>query len=280
MSPATKDVRDIINSDLLASVRSFWFSHIPDQDAAVLPGREHMKPWFFGDEQFDQGCVYVPLICSDGHGDTPTDKHAAISKHFAEATEAIRSLDPSTDTILAALDGASPNDWLAAVLLLDQVPRNCYRGADAHIVFNLFDPLARAVTRRAIALGIPTSPDMKYFGCRRMWFYLPLMHSEELDAHDQAVAEYKEMGADFKALLAQPSAATSEQDRRCGEVLAANKEAAEKFLQTNLEFEVKHRDIIAKFGRYPHRNGPLGREMRPEERDYLDGGGETFGAAV
>lgn len=144
----------------------------------------------------------------------------------------------------------------------------------------MFDPLARAVTRRAIALGIPTSPNMKYFGCRRMWFYLPLMHSEELEAHDQAVAEYKQMGADFKALLAMPSAATSEQDRRCGEVLAANKEAAEKFLQTNLEFEVKHRDIIAKFGRYPHRNGPLGRDMRPEERDYLDGGGETFGAAV
>lgn len=70
MSSSSKDVRDVINSDLLASVRSFWFSHIPDQDAAVLPGREHMKPWFFGDEQFDSSCVYIPLIYLAGHRDT------------------------------------------------------------------------------------------------------------------------------------------------------------------------------------------------------------------
>lgn len=113
-----------------------------------------------------------------------------------------------------------------------------------------------------------------------MWFYLPLMHSEQLEAHDQAVAEYTKMTADFKALLAQPSSAAREQDRQCGEILARNKEAADKFLQNNLEFELRHRDIIAKFGRYPHRNGPLGRDMEPKEQEYLDNGGDTFGAAA
>lgn len=112
-----------------------------------------------------------------------------------------------------------------------------------------------------------------------MWFYLPLMHSEDLETHELAVAQYTQMGDDFRALQAQPSAGVSDQDRWCGKVLAENKEAAQTFLQNGLAFERKHQDIIVKFGRYPHRNAALGRDSTPEEQQYLDNGGETFSAA-
>lgn len=162
------------------------------------------------------------------------------------------------------------------MILLDQVPRNCYRGPQSTIAFRFFDPLALAVTKRAIDLGHPASPNFKYYSSRRMWFYLPLMHSEDLPMHDLAVAQYQQMSDEFRALLAAPAAAETEQDRKCGEVLASNKETAELLLSLNIEFEKKHRDIIVKFGRYPHRNGPLGREMTAAEQEFLDNGGDTF----
>lgn len=163
-------------------------------------------------------------------------------------------------------------------MLLDQIPRNCYRGPDSAIVFQIFDPLALSVARRAIELGIPSSPGFQYFVCQRMWIYLPLMHSEDLAVHDQAVAEYQGLLDDFRAIMDDPSSATDETDRKCGQVLAASRETMEKLLAMNYDFEIKHRDIIARFGRYPHRNGPLGREPTAEEKEYLENGGETFAA--
>ena len=99
------------------------------------------------------------------------------------------------------------------------------------------DPLARAVARRAIAAGFDQATDAKM----RPFFYLPFMHSEFLADQDRCVALY--------AALGDPDLS---------------------------KYATGHRDIIAKFGRFPHRNRVLGRETTQDEQEFLDGGG--FGA--
>ena len=124
---------------------------------------------------------------------------------------------------------------LALVLLCDQIPRNLYRGS-AHAFAT--DPLARSVARRALESGWDraTPPELRIF------FYMPLMHSEDLADQDMAVALFEAHDAETGDL-------------------------------SDLKFAVEHREIIRKFGRFPHRNSMLGRRMTAEERVFLDGGG-------
>lgn len=128
----------------------------------------------------------------------------------------------------AYADGA-----LALILLLDQFPRNLYRGS-AHAFAT--DGAALCVAERAIVRGV----DAARTDALRLFFYLPLMHAENLAAQIRCVALIEALGESF------------------GE---------------NIKFAVEHRDIIARFGRFPHRNHLLGRATTPEERAYLDGGG-------
>ncbi len=128
------------------------------------------------------------------------------------------------------------DDWiettegaLALMILLDQFPRNSYRGT-AHQFAT--DPLARMFARDAVARGHPAAfaPDLRQF------LLMPLMHSEDL--------------ADQDALLP----------------LVAD-------MPETLKYAHIHRDIIARFGRFPHRNAALGRATTDEERAFLDDGG-------
>jgi uncharacterized protein (DUF924 family) len=120
---------------------------------------------------------------------------------------------------------------LALLILLDQFPRNLFRGS-AHAFAT--DQAARMVAERAIARGF----DRQVEASLRAFFYLPYMHSEDLADQTRCVALYEVLG---------------------------NAE--------NLKFAVIHRDIIAKFGRFPHRNRCLGRLTTPEEQAFLDAGG-------
>ncbi|GKT46590.1 uncharacterized protein ColSpa_06771 [Colletotrichum spaethianum] len=171
----------------------------------------------------------------------------------------------------------TPLQWLSLVLLLDQVPRNIYRGSESSIVFKFFDPIAHEIAQHAINAGAPTHNRTKYRVAYRMWFYLPFMHSEDLALHDFAIEQYQQMKDDFDELLADDGSAGSDDQRKCWGVLAVQKESAKDLLETNYDFEMKHRDIIVQFGRYPHRNMAMGRSSTPEEIDYLENGGETFG---
>jgi uncharacterized protein (DUF924 family) len=125
----------------------------------------------------------------------------------------------------------TPEGALALVLLLDQFPRNIFRGS-AHAFAT--DPRAREVADRAIARGF----DQRFEPALRCFFYLPFEHSE--DAQDQArsLALFKALGDD-----------------------------------NYLKYALLHRDIIARFGRFPHRNAVLGRVSTEEERVFLAGGG-------
>lgn len=96
------------------------------------------------------------------------------------------------------------------------------------------DPLARAVADRAISGGF----DQKVTAALRSFFYLPFEHSENLADQD-----------------------------RC---IALNRAAGD---EDNLKWAEIHRDIIRRFGRFPHRNAVLGRKTTPEEQAFLDSGG-------
>ena len=120
---------------------------------------------------------------------------------------------------------------LALVLLLDQVPRNIFRGS-AHAFAT--DPLARQVARQAVERGF----DAKVDPVLRQFFCLPFEHSEDLADQDRAVALCEASGD--------------------GDLL--------KWAQI-------HRDIVVRFGRFPHRNAVLGRSTTREEQAFLDGGG-------
>ena len=134
---------------------------------------------------------------------------------------------------------------LALVILLDQFTRNIYRGTvDAY----RGDALARDVTRRAIDRGL--DDELPVVG--RIFLYHPYHHAEQLSDQDQAI----------RLLEALRDQATPQWT---------------PYLQRSVEGFTGHRNIVARFGRFPHRNRVLGRVSTPEEVAYLDGGPETFG---
>lgn len=124
---------------------------------------------------------------------------------------------------------------LALLLLLDQFPRNLYRGS-AHAFAT--DPKARALARQAVALGHDQALEPQL----RPFFYLPFEHSEALADQDESVR-----------------LTTALRDQSGDE--------------DTLKWALIHRDIIARFGRFPHRNPCLGRMTTSEEQAFLDEGG-------
>lgn len=191
--------------------------------------------------------------------------------------EAIIASGASATEILNAIDSSLALNWLSLLLLLDQVPRNCYRGDESKLVFGRFDPLAEEIAVRAIENGVPTqSSDVRYRLAYRFWFDLPLMHSENLAVHELAVKQYDATKKDLEEFLAKDVSALNEDEKKCYAVLSNQREALNMFLSNTFDFEKRHKVIIERFGRYPHRNQALGRTSTPEEIDYLENGGETF----
>lgn len=123
----------------------------------------------------------------------------------------------------------SPEGALSLMILLDQFPRNCFRGS-GHMYAT--DPLARSFARKALAAGHHEAVEQEL----RPFFVLPFMHSETLEDQELSV----------------------ELSRPLGETL---------------RHAMEHRDIVRKFGRFPHRNPVLGRVTTPEEQAFLDAGG-------
>ena len=99
------------------------------------------------------------------------------------------------------------------------------------------DKLALALAQETISLGL----HLNLNATERMFLYMPYMHSESLKIHDIALTLFKENG-----------------------------------IQANVDFEIKHRDIIEKFGRYPHRNKILNRQSTEAELAFLKQPGSSF----
>ncbi|KFC67052.1 hypothetical protein FG93_04026 [Bosea sp. LC85] len=125
----------------------------------------------------------------------------------------------------------TPEGAYALLILLDQFPRNLYRGSPEAFAS---DDLAVEVAERAIARGF----DQHFTNPERRFFYMPFMHSEELDHQERCI---------------ELSRASGDED--------------------STKYAIIHRDIIRDFGRFPHRNAVLGRDTTTEERAFLDTGG-------
>jgi len=133
----------------------------------------------------------------------------------------------------------SPRGALALLILLDQFPRNMFRGSARGYSS---DRAALRVAKKAIDKGW----DRRVAEPERQFFYLPLMHSENLEDQDRSVRLIKERMPETGA--------------------------------ENLIHARAHREVIRRFGRFPHRNAEIGRTATAEERRYLDGGG--YGAVL
>lgn len=133
-----------------------------------------------------------------------------------------------------------PETLLALVLLLDQMPRNIHR--DTAQAF-AFDELARQYTHLALAMGV----DQALPPIARVFLYLPLEHSEDLDDQQYALQL-------FRALA--KSAAGGD---------PAQQQAFDQYA----DFARRHHAIIERFGRFPHRNRLLGRTSTAEEQLFL-----------
>lgn len=163
--------------------------------------------------------------------------------------ELIRSefLDLVERAARGVLDGwaDSPRRRLSLIILLDQFPRQIYRGTAR----------AFAYDEQALGLalsGMQSAADGALNVVERIVFYLPLQHAESLEVQDESVAAYKRLVTETPAEL------------------RATMESA-------LESAQEHRELIRRFGRFPHRNDLLGRSNTPEEEAYLKGNPQSFG---
>ncbi len=137
-----------------------------------------------------------------------------------------------------------PESLLALVILLDQFTRNIYRDTPRAFAG---DARALQLARLAMSRGM----DERLPVTRRAFLYMPLEHAESHEAQEESIAA-------FDALL-----------RDAGE---KTRGMAEAFL----DYAQKHKAIIDRFGRYPHRNEILGRETTPEEAEFLEQPGSSF----
>jgi uncharacterized protein (DUF924 family) len=145
-----------------------------------------------------------------------------------------RFADDVIDAGRGALDGlsATAEGVLTLVILLDQFPRNLFR--DAARAF-AYDSKARAVARLAVGLGL----DKLLSPVERIFIYMPFQHSETIDDQIRSVALFKTLP-----------------------VVPWRDEA--------IDYAVRHHDLIAQFGRFPHRNAVLGRTSTAEELTFLE----------
>jgi uncharacterized protein (DUF924 family) len=152
---------------------------------------------------------------------------AEIGDRFAPLLDEINGR-PVEDAV------SSPAHALATVIVLDQFPRNIYRGTPRAFAY---DELARGIARLAIALGL----DQRLSAEQRVFLYMPFEHSEAYADQLRSVELIGTLGDDEYTRYAEA-----------------------------------HRDVIERFGRFPHRNIILDRASTPEETDFLKQPGSSF----
>jgi len=139
---------------------------------------------------------------------------------------------------------AEPRGRLALIILIDQFTRNIYRES----------PRAFALDAKALECGltgIELGYDRSLRPIERVFFYLPLEHSERLEHQELSV-------------------------RLIGDLVPLAAPEQKEIFEQYLDIAIRHRDIIARFGRFPHRNRILGRPSTPDELQFLSQPGSSF----
>lgn len=189
-------------------VLDFWFGPTDD------PGHALPRPsWFRKDPDFD----------------------AVIKQRFGVLTE--RALVGGIDDWIAPPLAARPA--LARVIVLDQFPRNLWRGSARAFAG---DAMALQTARALVATGL----DRELTGVQRQFVYLPFEHAEDVSHQRTAVQLFQQLARD------------------------------EPGLSGLTEWAQRHHDIVARFGRFPHRNAALGRASTAAETEFLEQPGSGF----
>jgi uncharacterized protein (DUF924 family) len=199
--------------DLAEQVLRFWFGAAT---ASIQAAQARAKVWFRADPAFD----------------------AELTRRFGGLPQRAR---------VGELDAwaHAPESALARILVLDQFPRNLFRGTrDAFA----FDPWAAAAASEAIERGF----DAQLHPLMASFVYLPFEHAESAELQDRAVD--------------------------CFEALQARApQGLEAMFAGFTDYAHRHRVLIERFGRFPHRNASLGRPSTAAEIAHLESGAERFG---
>ena len=139
----------------------------------------------------------------------------------------------------ASASGSTPESALAQVIVLDQFPRNVFRNTPRSFAG---DALALSASRAMVSSG----QDQALKPVQRSFVYLPWEHAEDLADQDESIRLFTQL------VEVDPKAAD------------------------NLDYARRHREIIARFGRFPHRNAILGRPSTAEEIAFLQQPGSGF----
>jgi len=199
-------------TDRFEDVLDFWFGELNEHGCS---SPEHRKRWWTKSDAFDE----------------------AVKAHFLEDYEAIVGGDREAWRNTAR--GA-----LAYIIVLDQFSRNMFRGTPTMFA-------ADELAREACSEGLDAGFDAELAFDERVFFYLPLEHSEAMNDHGRCLELFKG--------LVDCAPAPLEGD-------------AEYYL----DFAERHKAIVERFGRYPHRNEILGRATTPEEAEFLEKPGSSF----
>lgn len=194
------------------TILEFWFGSDPD-DAATA--RQQASLWWSKQEQVDRQIRerFEPLV------------KAAAAGQLQDWRQSV-------------------SGQLALIILTDQFPRNIYR--DTPQSFG-FDNVALALCKE----GLADRSDRELRPIERVFFYLPLEHSENMTDQQECVALFRELVEEAP-------------------------EAQRGSLAGFLDFAVRHCRIIERFGRFPHRNAILGRVSTAEESGFLTQPGSSF----
>lgn len=194
-----------------ATVLGFWFG-----GSAASPEvlQTHAPLWFKGGEAFDRllTAQFQPLLETLSAGPLARDWAAR-----------------------------GPRERLAAIIVLDQMSRNIFRGS----------PRAFAQDMLALHLckeGLDAGEDRTLSEAERVFFYLPLEHSEVMADQQKSVALFIQLAEEAR-------------------------DAFGDFARNTLDYARQHLDVIAEFGRFPHRNAAVGRESTEAEKEWLAEGG-------
>lgn len=152
---------------------------------------------------------------------------AAIEERFASTVDAL------ANGLADEWAARGARDWLAAIVALDQFSRSIHRKSPQAFAN---DPVALRLAKDALARG----EDQQLPPIARMFIYLPLEHSETIDDQRQSVRLFEQLAQDADA-------------------------TTRSIFESTLDYARRHAEVIAKFGRFPHRNDVLGRTSTPEE---------------
>ena len=199
-------------NEKMQHILDFWFGEIA---ASGNVSNHYQMQWWKKDPAFDQ----------DIHEQFSADIEKAMAGEYDNWCE-------------------SAQGRLALIILLDQFSRNIYR--DTPKAF-MQDPKALQIALD----GVAANQDRKLLPIQRVFFYMPLEHSEDKALQQQCVALFRDL------------------DTKVAE--------DQKALFNNfLDFAIKHQEIVERFERFPHRNTILGRESTDVEQAFLQQPGSSF----